>query len=131
LDPLEKPAYPPAVLIVDDDIQIRRFAARVVARLGYAVLLSDSLRHAAEAIKFYPGKVLLVITDVVMPGGGGLDLANQLQNESPETQVLYMSGYADSVATTSLAESDPGAVLKKPFSPKELSRRIEQMIGRT
>src|SRR4051794_18249011 len=102
---------PPAILIVDDDKSVRRFMRRTLIDAGYVTVEAHSADQAGVVMHGYPGGLQLVILDLVMPGGGGLDFANQLESERPGTKVLYVSGYGESVAAASITGLEPKAVL--------------------
>jgi len=77
----------------------------------------------------HEGKIDLVITDVVMPGMGGRELAEQLTKARPQTKVLYLSGYTeDSILNEGTVESGT-AFLQKPFTLQNLSRKVRELLG--
>jgi CheY-like chemotaxis protein len=116
------------VLLVDDDAAVRRFAQRVLAGGGYAVTEAASLQGAlAEIARLGPPD--LVITDVVMPGGSGLALAEQLVDVAPGTSILLISGYVDDVTHEASAAGGRFPLLRKPFHPAELLRSAEDTLA--
>ncbi|HEX8244161.1 MAG TPA: response regulator, partial [Longimicrobium sp.] len=118
------------VLLVEDEDSVRSLARRVLARAGYAVLEASDGERALEVARAHGGEIALLLTDVVMPGGGGRKLAEAVAALRPETRVLYMSGYpGDAIAEHGLA---PGVdLLPKPFSPDALLRRVAAAMERS
>src|SRR4051812_36051783 len=97
--PPEQPARPPAapgpvtVLVVDDEDGVREYVRRVLELAGYAVLPAGCPREAERLFRADPGRVALVLTDVVMPGRSGPELARDLRAIRPGVPVLFMSGF--------------------------------------
>jgi two-component system cell cycle sensor histidine kinase/response regulator CckA len=116
------------VLVVEDEASVRKLAISVLKRQGYAVLAADGPRQAEAIAAEHPGSIDLLLTDVVMPGGNGVDLAARLSGVRPAMKVLLMSGYAqESVADRS--GLDPGiSFIEKPFSPDLLLTRVRMAI---
>lgn len=117
------------VVIVDDEVSIRRFIRHVLRGAGYGVLEAQNAAEARAAIQAHEGAVALVISDIRMPGGNGLDLGVDLEGTRPGMPVLYISGLIDSVAVQSILLRDPLAILAKPFTDKELVKRVQALIG--
>jgi signal transduction histidine kinase len=118
------------VLIVEDQAEVRNLTVRVLAKFGYRVLSAAGGREALALCEKHTDIIHLVITDVVMPGMTGRELADRLQQMKPELKVLYVSGYtADAIAHQGVL--DPGvAYLPKPFSPDGLLRKVREMLAR-
>jgi len=117
-----------AVLIVEDDEQVRHFAATVLRGLGYSVEICGDGEAALERIAagYRPS---LVITDVVMPRMGGRELADRLAELHPEIRVLFVSGYTEN-AIVHHGALDPGVnFLSKPFTPESLSTAVRETFG--
>jgi len=127
------PARPAArgelVLVVEDEEQVRTVAARALAEAGYRVLLAESGERALEMVRQNGNRPVLALVDVVMPGLGGSELAEELARVVPETRVLFTSGYTDGeILRRGLL--DPGAAfLAKPFSPEALVRAVHASIA--
>jgi signal transduction histidine kinase/ActR/RegA family two-component response regulator len=124
-------AGPLRVLLVEDDRQVRRFVAEVVAAGGHEVLEAGDAKAAWERIE-REGWPEVVITDVVLPGASGVELARRLRAERPDLPVVLVSGYPDEEAGDIMALSGPGLhFLRKPFTPDELMQTIGQaMVAR-
>ncbi|AHG93263.1 PAS sensor protein (plasmid) [Gemmatirosa kalamazoonensis] len=116
------------VLLVEDDAMVRRLAEATLERAGYRVLTApnggDALRLAAGR----DGAIDLVITDVVMPGMPGPELAQRLEASQSGLRVLYMSGYADDTMARHGINEERVSFLAKPFTPDELARRVREVL---
>jgi two-component system, cell cycle sensor histidine kinase and response regulator CckA len=116
------------ILVVDDDEWVRVLARDVLATEGYRVLEAsdgqDAIRVAAE----HPGPIHLLLTDVVMPGMNGCELAAGLGALLPGLKVMFMSAYdRDFLVARGLTPTGP--VITKPFTIEYLTRRIEMVLG--
>jgi len=116
------------VLLVEDDDAVRSFAAQVLARSGYRVLEAADAQTALELSRHWEGPIELLVTDVVMPGMGGKDLADMLQSERAGLRVLFISGYAGEADVTEDFRGARKDFLGKPFSPAALSSRVRKVL---
>ncbi len=108
------------VLVCDDDEAVRELLAGVLGLRAYRVLSARNGRHALEVAKAHEGAIHLLVTDVVMPELGGIDLATELRRERPELLVLFVSGYTEDAARFALALGERTHFLPKPFLPGKL-----------
>jgi len=116
------------ILVVEDNDQVRRTAVRCLEKEGYEVLSAGGMAEALDVIRAHPTAVHLVLTDVVMPGGSGQEVARQVAARSPGVTTLFMSGYSDD-AIINHGALTPGALfLQKPFTPESLSRRVREAL---
>lgn len=116
------------VLAVDDDQTMLDLLEEVLRPLGYNVLSASSGEEALEVASEHQDEIDLLLTDVILPGIKGQDLAKQLLNRCPGVNVLFMSGYlCPSMAHN---DSDQGfeAFIQKPFSPNALLRKIRKLL---
>jgi len=120
--------YKPAILVVDDEKPIRKFISLTLRRAGYAVLEAEGGLQAMAIVLSHPGEIPLAVVDIVMPGIGGLDLANQIAMDRPMTKILYISGHADSVTVDSVTRRNPAALLPKPFRIPQLLVCVREML---
>jgi CheY-like chemotaxis protein len=117
------------ILVVEDETALRQVTSRILRRGGYTVLAAPDGEAALQLASDYPGTIHLLLTDVVMPGMLGKELAQRLRVLRPTTPVLYMSGYAQPVLA-SHGTLDPDVVLlEKPFTGIELLVAIRQQLG--
>lgn len=115
------------ILLVEDEEAPRTLSARVLREAGYSVLEAVSGEAALETSRAHPGPVDILLTDVVLPGIGGGELAEQLVRERPSLRVLYTSGYADN-PIVQRAVRDGGSFLQKPFTPRELAGAVRRLL---
>ncbi|MBL8987182.1 MAG: response regulator, partial [Gemmatimonadetes bacterium] len=118
------------ILVVEDEEQILSLARRALEREGYRVVSFGNPLEALEAV-VNDGKVIdLIVTDVVMPGLTGRDLARRIQAVRPGTPCLFMSGYpADVIADHGVIEEGI-ELLQKPFTVRELADKVRTMLDR-
>jgi PAS domain S-box-containing protein len=118
------------VLVVEDEAAIRQLTNLVLQKAGYTVLLAESPVTAERIAGSHPGPIHLMLTDVVMPGMRGPELAQRLIRLRPDLRVLYMSGYIDN-AIAHHGFLDAGTeFLQKPFSPSRLMQKIREVLSR-
>jgi two-component system cell cycle sensor histidine kinase/response regulator CckA len=108
------------VLVVDDREDVRMLTCRMVEHLGLEALAAAGGREALDLLSGYEGPPPLLLTDVVMPGMSGRELASDLRRRFPEITVVFMSGYTHSILND--AGAPPGSTLyiQKPFTTEEL-----------
>jgi signal transduction histidine kinase/CheY-like chemotaxis protein len=116
------------VLLVEDEESVRSLARRVLARAGYHVLEAGGGRQALEVAAAHDGDIDLLLTDVVMPGGGGPRLAEAMARLRPSTRVLFMSGYPGDSITHHGLPLDVD-LLAKPFAPATLLHRVADALA--
>ncbi len=117
------------ILVVDDDVQVRSLVCEVLSQSGYEVLGTDCPREALELSGSHDGAIDLLVTDVVMPGASGPELAQRLRQHRPRTRTLFMSGYPDGYEeTVDVDSTDPSQFLQKPFGPSELLDRVRALL---
>jgi two-component system cell cycle sensor histidine kinase/response regulator CckA len=115
------------VLLVEDDDAVRVMAARILRQQGYAVLEANRGAAAAAALRAHEGPLDILVTDVVMPGMDGVELAREVTRLRPEARVLFISGYAQRDVLS--ATTAPGAtLLQKPFRIGELVGAIRKVL---
>ena len=116
------------ILVVEDEGMLRELACLFLQESGYKVLDAASGAEAVEVSKRHPGPIQLLMTDAVMPGMPGRELAQKLLQVRPETKVLYVSGYTDdSVLRNGLLEAGT-AFLQKPFTRDALARKVREVL---
>jgi CheY-like chemotaxis protein len=108
---------------------VRKLARTVLQKNGYTVLEASNGEEALRIVQGQNGNTIhLMVTDVVMPGMSGRQLADRLLPLRPEMKVLYMSGYTDD-AIVHHGVLDPGiAYIQKPFAPDALASKVRQIL---
>jgi nitrogen-specific signal transduction histidine kinase/ActR/RegA family two-component response regulator len=119
------------ILLVEDEEAVRELVQSILAGRGYNVLVADSPWQAEEVASKYAGEINLLLTDVVMPGRSGRELAARITARRPNIRVLYMSGYTENVVTSGGLLEEGLAFLQKPFSPKALLHKIREVLSHT
>ena len=124
----EMPGGTETILLVEDEAALRALTLELLESLGYTVLEARYSAEALETSARYEGTIDLVLTDVVMPGIGGPELAARIAEARPETRVLFVSGYAeDEEIRRRLADAHVG-FLQKPFTFEELARELRRLL---
>lgn len=116
------------ILLAEDERTVRIMAKRILEMYGYTVLAAA---NAAEAIGIsgqHPGPIQLLLTDVVMPGMTGWELARRIRRERPHIKVIHMSGYPDKSIQDNALVGEGFNFIEKPFSPEELARHIRRVL---
>ncbi|HET9836918.1 MAG TPA: response regulator [Candidatus Angelobacter sp.] len=116
------------ILVVDDEDSLRTVVVDLLGQLGYRMLSARNGSEALDLAREYAGRIDVLLSDVVMEGLPGPELAEQLSRARPELKVVFMSGFADS----SLAPDGvlkPGTVLvQKPFTVRALSAKLREIL---
>jgi two-component system cell cycle sensor histidine kinase/response regulator CckA len=115
------------VLLVEDEDMVRALVHRNLERLGYEVLVARHGEEALELAEQCSGAIDLLLTDVVMPGLGGPEVARRLSATRPGLRVLYLSGYA-AIESEQPAAAPLGPLLQKPFALDALARKVREVI---
>lgn len=134
-EPVENSSPVPAsygggtILFVEDDEQVRKVLSRSLRSKGYRVLEAGHAEDALGLIADSPGSIDLLITDVMMPGRNGRELATMVADLKPGIAVIYISGYSDDVLTQK-GVLEPGVtLLKKPFHLEDLTQRVQSLLN--
>jgi CheY-like chemotaxis protein len=118
------------VLVAEDVPIVKRLIVEVLDGLGYRVLGADSGVDALELARTHPGEIDLRVTDVVMPGIGGRERAEQGAGERPGVRVLYVTGYTDDeIVKRGFLEGEV-PLLRKPFTADDLAREVRAILDR-
>jgi CheY-like chemotaxis protein len=116
------------VLLVEDEDAVRALARRILESKGYRVLEASDGARAFEIVRAHSGPIDLLLTDVVLPGAGGSEIAARIRELFPRVKVLYSSGYTDDgIVRRGLTERD-SAFLEKPFTPNALARKVREVL---
>ncbi|HXJ39951.1 MAG TPA: PAS domain S-box protein [Bryobacteraceae bacterium] len=117
------------VLVVEDQPEIRTLAVSVLESLGYRVLNAPNADSAMRISLEYRAPIHLLLTDVIMPGVQGDELAERLRALRPSLKVIFMSGYTSSPAVQRTDLKSGTAFIRKPFDPFVLAARIRELLG--
>jgi signal transduction histidine kinase len=115
------------VLLVEDEAQLRKVMEKTLRRGGYSVA---SAANADEALKLFgkAGDFALVLTDVIMPGMSGVELAARLRERAPDLPVIFCSGYAGDLITAGGPEAAGAAFFTKPVDPDRLFQKMRELL---
>ncbi len=120
----------PVILLVEDESVVREVTRQVLERAGYRVLESggpsEALRLAAE----HRGRIGLLLSDVVMPGMNGVDLARHIQSIQPQLTTVFMSGYAESTVLQRAVGECSSTYIQKPFTVDMLLAGIAEALAK-
>lgn len=131
----KEPAKAPAsqggaetILLVDDQKDVRQFVSTVLRSYGYVVLEAGGAADAVKRERDWQGQIHLLLTDVMMPGMNGRELAMLLKERRPSMKVIYLSGHAAEILAE-VAEDLTGEFIHKPFTPDVLAYKIRKALG--
>lgn len=125
----ELPGGNETILVVEDEPDVRDLFRKILERAGYSVLDACDGQAALELARAQGDGFDLLLTDVVMPNMGGIELAVELQADRPDLKVLFVSGYGGS-NMLDRGNLPPGtAYLPKPFTPEALLRKLRMVLG--
>jgi PAS domain S-box-containing protein len=127
-EPSALPRGVETVLLVEDEEALLRLAVRLLTQLGYNVLAANSPQEAERLHQEYEGEIHLLMTDVVMPGMNGRELAERLRPQRPGMKYLFMSGYTANVIAHRGVVDHGVAFLQKPFSLETLARHVRAAL---
>ena len=117
------------VLVVDDDSRVCELTAKILSQYGYHVITADSGEHAERRADEFGDEIHLLVTDLVMPGESGKELAQQLKTKRPALKTLYMSGYPNLTRSVKNGGGFWEATLPKPFAPVDLARAAKNALN--
>jgi PAS domain S-box-containing protein len=117
------------ILVVEDDDAVRQLICETLGAHGYAVLEASSGEQALLVAQTRRGPIDLLLTDVVLTGIGGPEVAQRLSEQRPNTKILYMSGYTDQAIVHHGILAQKVHFIQKPFSPIALARKIREVLA--
>jgi CheY-like chemotaxis protein len=118
------------VLVAEDSDGVRLLIRQVLEGAGYGVLEARSGEEALSVAARHPGTIDLLVTDVVMPGMGGREMADRLAAERPGLRSLFMSGYTEDAILAQGVLQASIDFIEKPFTPSALLRKVRQVLDR-
>ncbi len=117
------------ILVVDDERVPRRLATRLLSEEGYRVLEAEAATEALDVLNQSPGRVDLLVLDVVMPGCDGVELGRKVMEQWPDQRILYMSAYPAEVVRRGLSELNV-PFLPKPYTRDEALAKVREALDR-
>lgn len=121
-------ALPHAVLVVEDNAEVRDFVTMALEELGYTALQAESAKAAEAMLRAHP-EISILLTDVVMPGDSGAQLADVVTKRHPQLRVLLMSGYASEIVERATTPHCRFRLLTKPFTIQELAEALRSVLN--
>jgi CheY-like chemotaxis protein len=118
------------VLLAEDAASLREMIAEILSSRGYRVLAADSGEKALDLARAHAGPIELLLTDMVMPGISGAELAERMHEARPEARILFMSGYTDDVMVQRGILAEETVLLQKPFASEALLRKVREVLDR-
>lgn len=113
------------ILLVEDESSLREVISQILSGAGYNVLCSSNALEAADVYGQHANEVQLLLTDMVMPGKNGQQLAREIRQTSPDLKVIFTTGYPQD----DFIEDEEEAFLPKPFSVHLLLSKVRQMLA--
>ncbi len=121
--------FKPGILLVEDEAGVREVTGQVLESAGYHVWECSDAAQALRLARENPDRVALLLTDVVMPGMTGPELARELRQSCPDLITIFMSGYSD-METVRKAGPGPAVYLQKPFTMRVLLSRVSDALSK-
>lgn len=122
------PSGTETLLLVEDEASVRGLTVLALQMNGYTVLAASNAQDAQLLAEKHGPEIALLITDVIMPGMGGAQLATLLQQRFPGLRVLFLSGYTDDAIVRHGILHEKVAFLQKPYSPQALARKVRDLL---
>ena len=116
------------ILLVEDEEAVRDLANRILSAKGYSVVAAKSTKEAEQCSERHTGDIHLVLTDIIMPGTSGRELARRIAARRPRTRILFMSGYTDNVLAEGWVLEAGLSFLQKPFTPGALVQKVREVV---
>ncbi len=116
------------IMLVEDDGGVRALVKDILRSSGYRIMEADNGNAALVIENDYEGKIDLLLTDVIMPGITGAELARTLAAKRPDMKILYMSGYTNEAIDRHGVLQEDIAFLQKPFTTRVLLEKVRQIL---
>ena len=116
------------ILVVEDNEQVLSMTLKILDRYGYRTLAARAGDEAVRVSRDFEGKIHLLLTDVIMPGMSGKELAERLRSERPDMKVLFMSGYTQNIIIQKGVLPADIHYIQKPFSTEGLARKVRESL---
>ena len=119
------------ILLVEDDASVRKLVRELLEQQGYKVLAAEHAAHALELVEGLDREIEFLVTDVVMPGMSGPDLAERLARRFPRMKILFISGYTDSLVLRHGLLDAEHVMLQKPFDGTMLATKVRELLDQS
>lgn len=119
------------ILVAEDEPTVLKVVALHLSGLGYKVLTASEVEEAEKLFREHNGEIDLLLSDIIMPVGDGLDLYERLRAKRSSLAVLFMSGYADPFLDQRSQISRGVFYIQKPFTPVELAQKVREVLNRS
>jgi two-component system, cell cycle sensor histidine kinase and response regulator CckA len=116
------------ILLVEDEPMVREPVHRILKRYGYNALAASNADEALGIAREHDGEIALLLTDVIMPGRSGKELAAEIGKLYPRTKVLFMSGYSQDLIVHQGVLEEGVNLIEKPFSVEDLLTRVREVL---
>ena len=116
------------ILLVEDDDAVRAVTSRALLRFGYTVLAAEGGSQALKLLEDHGDTIHLLLTDIMMPGMNGVEVARRILEARPGIRVFFMSGYADQDLVRQGLLAPGTHFIQKPFTPFELVERVRRIL---
>jgi CheY-like chemotaxis protein len=116
------------ILLAEDEAGVRKYTREILQRYGYIMLEASNGVEALSVARSHPGRINLLLTDIIMPAMGGVELTEKFNAEFPGIPVLFMSGYSDQIMRH---WSNLSAYIQKPFTLSDLLTQVRELLDRT
>jgi len=119
------------ILLVDDEESLRAVVTQFLSQeLGYNLLSAGSAEEALDLAESYSGNIDLLLTDILLPGMSGSELAEKMLSSYPGVRIMYISGYADQNLESYGISTSKIMLLQKPFSIKSLAAKLRELLDK-
>jgi CheY-like chemotaxis protein len=116
------------ILLVEDEDAVRNIVRIVLTRYGYKVLEASNGNEALEVVRTFEQPIHMLLTDVIMPGMHGPEVAKAVVSKMPTIRVIFMSGYVDDARTRDGLSDDTASFIQKPFSSEDLAHKVRTVL---
>jgi PAS domain S-box-containing protein len=125
----KRPVGKGTVLVVEDEQSVRKVVERILSKEGYTVITAQNAHEALQRVEKEGAGIDLILTDMVMPGPSGRDLAESVRKSHPDMRILFMSGHIENRDSRFIAEQLGDRFIQKPFTADVLSARVSKLLN--
>jgi len=118
------------ILVVEDQVEVRTFLLNALSSHGYRVLHAADANHALGLAERYSGVIDVLLTDIILPGMNGRELADRFRIGRPNAKILYTSGYTQDLIAQRGVLPDDVSYIPKPYTADQIAAKVREVIGR-